>query len=87
MFDLKIARNQMGVTQAEMAAAMGVPIRTYEDIEAGRSKCRPAHVAAAKWAMVQLAATRRDVYKLPENISQTLKDALEYDEVARKPGY
>ena len=40
-------RNEFGATQTEMADAMGVPLRTYQDIETGVSKFRPIHERAA----------------------------------------
>lgn len=50
MFDLKAFRASLDLTQHEMAEAMGMPFRSYQDIEAGKSPVRPVHEAAAKYA-------------------------------------
>lgn len=62
---LQFLRHYAGVSQARMADLMGMPLRTYEDIEAGRSKYRPVHLAAGKWALLQIAAEKRDLSILP----------------------
>lgn len=33
---LKLMRQRLGITQAEAAAALGAPLRTYQQWEAGR---------------------------------------------------
>lgn len=43
-------------TQATMAEHMGVPLRTYEDLETGKSTIRPVHLNAAKWACLSVRA-------------------------------
>ncbi|OCP36747.1 helix-turn-helix domain-containing protein [Ensifer sp. LC163] len=53
---LKYWRTGAGLTQAAFAAAMGVPLRTYEDLESGKSAIRPVHINAAGWAMITLAS-------------------------------
>ncbi|CDM57511.1 MULTISPECIES: helix-turn-helix domain-containing protein [Rhizobium] len=50
MFDLKAFRASLDLTQHEMAEAMGMPFRSYQDVEAGKSAVRPVHEAAAKYA-------------------------------------
>jgi transcriptional regulator with XRE-family HTH domain len=50
MFDLKAFRTQLELTQQAMADAMGMPLRSYQDIEAGKNPVRPIHEAAAKYA-------------------------------------
>lgn len=51
---LRDLRDSVGVTQSTMAEHMGVPLRTYEDLEAGHSKIRPVHLNAARWAIVTI---------------------------------
>ncbi len=58
-------RHCLGVSQARMAEAMGLPIRTYEDIEAGRTVFRPVHLAAANMASLQIAVEKEDLGLLP----------------------
>lgn len=52
--DLKNIRIYSGSTQSQMAEAMGLPLRTYEDLEAGRSQLRPVHEKAALYAKEQM---------------------------------
>lgn len=51
---LWLLRQYANRTQAEFAAAMGVPFRTYQDLESGKSTLRPVHLQAARMALVQL---------------------------------
>lgn len=44
-------RLRVDATQKSMAAAMGLPLRTYEDLESGKTRTRPVHVAAALHAI------------------------------------
>ena len=53
-------RKGLGLTQAQMAQAMGVPFRTYQDLEGGVTATRQVHVNAALWAAVSHAADGRD---------------------------
>jgi len=48
--DLLAIRKELDLTQAEMADRMGVPFRTYQDLEAGKSALRPIHINAATYA-------------------------------------
>lgn len=43
-------RLSSGSTQAAFAKLMGVPVRTLQDIESGKSKTRPIHIRAAERA-------------------------------------
>lgn len=74
MFDLKAFREQLGVTQAVMSDAMGMPLRSYQDIEAGKNPIRPIHVCAAKWANIQLSATH--AVPLDTDVAEMAKAAL-----------
>lgn len=49
---LRSLREEAGVTQTAMAELMGVPFRTYQDLEGGRSKLRRVHVNAAMFGML-----------------------------------
>ncbi|NNU66551.1 helix-turn-helix transcriptional regulator [Rhizobium sp. WYCCWR 11152] len=66
-------RKMAGVTQAEMAAQMQVPFRTYQDIEAGKVTFRPLHETAAAMALIRIAAARQDTSFLPAGIKATLR--------------
>jgi len=54
MFDLKQFRTARQLTQRQLADAMGMPLRTYEDLEAGRVELRPVHISAARYSAWQL---------------------------------
>lgn len=70
-------RKMAGVTQAEMATQMQVPIRTYEDIEAGKVTFRPLHTTAAQMALLRIAAARGDAGFLPAGLVNLAKDLAE----------
>ncbi|WP_105436398.1 helix-turn-helix domain-containing protein [Neorhizobium tomejilense] len=53
---LKYWRTGADLSQAKFAATIGVPLRTYEDLESGRAKIRDVHISAACWAMIKLAS-------------------------------
>jgi transcriptional regulator with XRE-family HTH domain len=52
--ELKALRNAAHLNQRQFAAVMGVPLRTYENLESGRVDVRLVHLNAAKWAIVEL---------------------------------
>ncbi|WP_412474727.1 XRE family transcriptional regulator [Rhizobium sp. WW22] len=68
-------RHMAGATQAEMAAAMQIPFRTYQDIEAGKVEYRPIHVSAAVFAMIKLAIAKQDGSILPKGIADLVVSA------------
>lgn len=53
---LRDLRTGANLTKPAFAEAMGVPLRTYEDLEAGKSQVKAIHMNAAYWALVKLAA-------------------------------
>ncbi len=53
---LRIWRTEAGLTQSVMAQQMGIKLRTYEDLEGGRSPLRAVHLAAARFALIELLA-------------------------------
>lgn len=55
---LKQLRNRTGLSKALFAAKMGVPLRTYENLESGRSPVREVHLNAARWAVLQVTGTQ-----------------------------
>ncbi|MBY2932535.1 helix-turn-helix domain-containing protein [Rhizobium leguminosarum] len=48
-------RKSAGLTQAEFSSYMGVRLRTYEDLEGGRSTVRPVHIRAAEMALIYIS--------------------------------
>ena len=56
-------------TQARMAEHMGVPLRTYEDLENGKTPIRPIHLNAARWACVMIqSAGLAGIATLPPDV-------------------
>lgn len=66
------ARTALGATQAEMAQAMGLPLRTYQDIEAGKVKLRPIHLRALAWATMTMALGTGRIDAVPPAIADTV---------------
>ncbi len=78
---LQDIRHRMGVTQSAMAQSMGVPLRTYEDLEAGRSTVRPVHLQAARYAAVLLAPKSVDgALRLPPDVLEAVKTVVSQNE-------
>lgn len=77
MFPMTLAdyRKLAGVTQAEMAMHMGVPFRTYQDIEAGKVSFRDLHANAARWALIKIAVAKEDASMFPEGIAEVVAAA------------
>lgn len=83
--DLKTLRTDMGVSQKAMALAMGLPLRTYEDIEAGRSALRPVHRAAACFAAMDMAEKAGTPEKLPGFLRGLVESLHGQTELNKKP--
>lgn len=66
--DLVALRRNLGLTQTRMAEAIGLAMRSYQDIESGGAKLRPIHVAAAERAALALAVERCDPMLAPANV-------------------
>jgi DNA-binding XRE family transcriptional regulator len=73
--ELHRIRLELQVTQAAMADTMGVPIRTYEDLEAGRAKLRQVHLNAAWFAAIVFASQEGGLDRLPPDIGQIVERA------------
>lgn len=69
LYDLRTAA---GVTQTVMAKAMGVSMRTYQDLELDPTKQRGVHLQAAKFTVLELAIER----DRPESLPATLHDVV-----------
>lgn len=75
--DLAELRKAFGVTQERFSSLMGLPIRTYEDIEAGRSRLRDVHIRAAQYAAMQLAADGHNPRALPEGLQTMARNLVD----------
>lgn len=74
--DLHRLRLELRVTQATMAEHMGVPLRTYEDLETNKTTLRPVHMNAARWACVTImgdAALDKGV--MPTEVGESIRNA------------
>ena len=65
---LQALRSALGATQSQFADRMGVPLRTYEDLEGGKSTIRPVHMRAAEMAALLFAADKGLEDRLPPNL-------------------
>lgn len=72
---LKTLRTGTGKTQTEFAELMGVPFRTYQDLEAGKSAIRQIHANSVALAMIKLAAEGRGYDDLPLELGELVKRA------------
>ncbi|WP_455271217.1 helix-turn-helix domain-containing protein [Rhizobium herbae] len=81
---LKQLRELTPFSQAGFAKEMGVPLRTYEDLESGRTQVRAVHVNAAIWAVVKAAANEPvfTTTTLPDGVADILKAALRKEPTA-----
>lgn len=71
-------RNGIGVTQQQMADAMGMPLRSYQDIEAGKNPVRPIHLQAAAFAMVTMLAQGKVEWdRLPWHVQEAVRGGAE----------
>jgi len=77
-------RAQARLSQSAFAKAMGVALRTYEDLETGRSQVREIHLQAARMVIAQLAATYPNAeyidVPLTTYIQQTLTEHVKAQE-------
>lgn len=74
--ELKALRDSTHLNQRQFAAAMGVPLRTYENLESGRVDVRRVHINAAKWAITELL-TEDDIGLImtPDDVALTIERA------------
>lgn len=74
--ELKALRLSTHMSQRDFSHAMGLPLRTYENLESGRVDVRPVHIKAAKWAIVEiLAANNTGLIIAPEEVAVTVQRA------------
>jgi hypothetical protein len=81
-------RKIAGVSQAEMAQAMRLPLRTFEDILAGKSQLREVHLRAAEMGMLALAWKNDDASKLPKHLKDLVREVaalLDAEDANKKP--
>jgi DNA-binding XRE family transcriptional regulator len=64
-FNMKAFRANLGLSQSELADKMGLPLRTYQDIESGKSPVKRVHQAAARYAEWEINRALRKSSPLP----------------------
>ncbi|WP_337183842.1 helix-turn-helix transcriptional regulator [Shinella sp.] len=73
---LKAIREATHLSQRAFADSMGVPLRTYEDLEGGKTTVRPVHLNAARWALVQLlAGDDVGLVSTPDDLAEIIRNA------------
>lgn len=72
---LKEIREGHGKTQQQMADAMGMPLRSYQDIEGEKNPVRPIHMKAAAFAQIVFAAEGRGYDDLPFDLGELVARA------------
>ena len=53
-------RERAGVSQIEMAKAMGIPQPTYQSLVYGLTRIKPIHFEMAKMALIKIAIGKSD---------------------------
>ncbi|TBE49189.1 XRE family transcriptional regulator [Rhizobium ruizarguesonis] len=73
---LKAIRNATRLPQRAFALEMGVPLRTYEDLESGKSTVRPIHLKAATMALIEtMAIDDIGMVDMPRDVAEIIKNA------------
>jgi len=67
-FDLMTLRVALGYTQTQMAEAIGLKLRAYQDLEGGKSPIRTMHILAIERVALARAVEqgRLDILRLGE---------------------
>lgn len=71
--DIENTRKMFKLTQPEMAEAMNLPLRTYEDL-VKNGNWRPIHRRAAEMALLTLARKKSEAELLPEYLRELVRD-------------
>jgi len=58
--DLKALRAAIGFTQLEMAHAMGLALRLYQDLEAGKQPLKIRHIKTAERVSLEFAVSKQN---------------------------
>lgn len=75
--DLRTFRTSYGKTQVEMAEAMGLTLRGYQDIEGGRNPVRAIHVKAALFAALVFSDGNGGRDNLPLDLGELVRRVYE----------
>jgi len=72
--DLVAFRENIGLTQAQLAARLGMHSRTYQELEAGKSKLRDVHALAIERIALDVALETGDPMKAPAEVRRLALD-------------
>lgn len=85
--DLVDLRNSLHVTQQEMAERLGMALRSYQDIEAGKSKYRFIHRLAAERAALALAVDKGTPELAPIAVREDALELIRLGQATGNPAY
>lgn len=75
--DPRELRETLEVSQQTMADMMGMPLRSYQAIEAGENPLRPIHERAALFAALLIADDRLSAERLPDSVRRLINSLAE----------
>jgi len=78
--DLIALRKALGFSQSQMAAGIGLGMRAYQEIEAGRSELRQSHAMACELLSLRAALGAANIALALPNIR---RDALDFAALVR----
>jgi len=85
--DLIDLRNSLHQTQQEMAERLGMALRSYQDIEAGKSKYRFIHRLAAERAALALAVDKGTPELAPIAVREDALELIRLGQATGNPAY
>jgi transcriptional regulator with XRE-family HTH domain len=85
--DLIDLRNSLHLTQQEMAERLGMALRSYQDIEAGKSKYRFIHRLAAERAALALAVDKGTPELAPIAVREDALELIRLGQATGNPAY
>jgi transcriptional regulator with XRE-family HTH domain len=85
--DLIDLRNSLHLTQQEMAERLGMALRSYQDIEAGKSKYRFIHRLAAERAALALAVEKGTPELAPIAVREEALELIRLGQATGNPAY
>ncbi|WP_292869642.1 helix-turn-helix domain-containing protein [Mesorhizobium sp.] len=70
-------RERSGVSQSEMAKAMGIPQPTYQALVYGITRIKPIHYEMAKLALIKIAIAKGDGSILTPELRDFIQSAYQ----------
>lgn len=82
--ELIALRKKMMMTQAGLAAELGMSTRAVQDIENGRAELRKVHILAVERIAMQAAIVYDDLTYLPENVRADIIELAKRDALSKQ---